>query len=314
MLKKTLMAMASTTLAGTALAQSNVTLYGIVDVSVGNTTGGNFAVNGGKTATGDRASYHTPTRIGLKGSEDLGGGMKANFGLESNGINMGSGALPGNFWGRGAWVGLAGSFGELRLGRDSSVATKGQARFDLNGISTSSALDNAGLSPVTWYGSSRRDAQIQYMTTNLSGFDAGLGIVLGGNNAGQQSTTVRLNYGAGPLAVGYVAETKRAAANRTAQALAGSYDLGMAKVVAGYVVRETAAAGKGAYIGASAPVTSRDTVGFQYASNSTTKVKATELFANHALSKRTSLYLDYVHLSGNPAKTYSYGVGVLHTF
>lgn len=308
-MKKTLLALAAVASCGAAFAQSSVTLYGVIDASVGKKSGGDFAFSGGKDLN---ASYHTPTRIGVRGTEDLGGGLKANFNFESNGIGMASGNVGGNFWGREAWTGLSGNFGSTRLGRTSSFGTQGHARFDLNGISTSSAMDNAGISPVTWYGSSRRDAQIQYVTPTMGGFDAGVSIVLAGNNANKQSTSLRANYGAGPFAVGVVAETSRTAANRTAYALAGSYDLGVAKVVGGYVVSETVAKGKGVYVGAVAPV-GPVKVGFQYARNSTTKVNATELFANYALSKRTSLYVDYVTKGGNGTGN-SYGLGLLHTF
>lgn len=310
-MKKTLLAVAAVACCSAAFAQSTVTLYGVIDVSVGSKTGGKFAFSGGKDLN---ASYHTPTRFGLRGSEDLGGGLKANFNLETNGIGMATGSLNGNMWGREAWTGLSGNFGSTRLGRTSSFGTQSHARFDLNGISTSSAMDVAGISPVTWYGSSRRDAQIQYVTPNMGGFDAGVSIVLAGNNANKQSTSVRANYGAGPLAVGVVAETSRTATNRTAYAIAGSYDLGMAKLVGGYVVSETVAKGKGAYIGAVAPMGPVN-VGAQYARNTAAKVNATELFANYSLSKRTSLYADFVKRSGSGTTgTNSYGLGVLHTF
>lgn len=286
-------------------------MYGIIDVSVGKKTDGKFAFSGGKDLN---ASYHTPTRIGLRGTEDLGGGLKANFNLETNGIGMATGSLNGAMWGREAWTGLSGNFGSTRFGRTSSFGTQGHARFDFNGISTSSAMDVAGISPVTWYGSSRRDAQLQYVTPNMGGFDAGVSFVLAGNNANQSSTSVRANYGAGPVAVGFVAETKRTAANRTAYALAGSYDFGVAKAVGGYVVSETVAKGKGAYVGAVAPFGPVN-VGFHYARNTAAKINATELWANYALSKRTSLYGDFVKRNGSgAASANSYGLGILHTF
>jgi predicted porin len=310
-MKKHLLAVAAMACCSAAFAQSSVTMYGVVDVSVGQTTGGKFGLNRGKGTGAVNQSYHTPTRIGLRGTEDLGNGLKANFNFESGGIRMDDGG-PNMDWSREAWVGLSGSFGSTRFGRTSSFGTQGHARYDFNGISTSSAMDNAGISPVTWYGSSRRSTQLQYVTTKMNGFDAGISLVLAGNNNDQQSVSVRANYDNGPLSVGYVAETKRNAASRTAQALAGSYDFGAVKVVGGYVVRETVAAGKGAYVGAVAPV-GNFKVGVQHARNTTTDVNATELFASYALSKRTSMYFDYVKRNGN-SKIYSYGLGVLHTF
>lgn len=311
-MKKKLLVLAAVAACNVAFAQSSVTMYGILDVSLGNASGAKLAMNGGKA---DRSSYHTPSRFGFRGTEDLGGGLKANFNLETNGMGMTTGSLGGNMFGREAWVGVSGDFGSTRAGRTSSFGTQGHARFDLNGISFSSAMDQAGISPVTWYGSSRRDAQLQYVTPNMGGFDAGVSLVLAPNNSAdttQQSTSFRANYGAGPVAVGYVAETKRAAANRTAQAIAGSYDLGVAKLVGGYVISETLAKGKGVYVGAMAPVGAFK-VGAQYARNSATKVNATELFANYALSKRTTLYVDYA-TKGGTGTGHSYAVGVLHSF
>ncbi|GAA6140635.1 porin [Hydrogenophaga sp. 5NK40-0174] len=296
---------------GMAHADSSVTLYGVLDVSVGRTTGGQVAINGGRGNAASAQSYHTPSRIGFKGTEDMGGGLAANFGLETGGISLVDGG-PGLSFTREAWVGLSGGFGATRFGLTSSVATQGHARFDLNGISGSSAMANAGVSPVTWYSSSRRPSQIQYVTPNMGGADVGLGYVLAGNNEDQASLQVRVNYGTGPFAVGYVAETKRVAGNRTAQAIAGSYDFQVAKLVAGYVVRESEALGKGAYVGASAPF-GPVTVGLQHARNTGTEADATELFANYAMSKRTKVYLDYVKKGGS-ASGYSYALGLLHSF
>ena len=168
------------------------------------------------------------------------------------------------------------------------------------------------ISPVTWYGSSRRSAQLQYVSPNFGGVEVGLGYVAAGNNDGQSSTQVRVNYGSGPVALGYVAETKRTAKNRTAQALAGSYDLGVDKLVGGYVVSETEAKGKGAYLGAVGSIGTSTKIGLQHARNTQTDVNATELFASYALSKRTSFYADYVKRSGDNRK--SYAIGLLHSF
>jgi predicted porin len=241
--------------------------------------------------------------------------MAANFNFESGGISMNNGAFgaagnAGMDFSREAWVGLSGSMGSTRFGRTSSFGTQSHARFDLNGISTSSAMDNAGISPVTWYGSSRRSTQLQYVTPKFSGVDAGLAYVPAANNAGQSSTQVRVNYDAGPLSVGFVSESKRNAASRTANALAASYDFGAAKVVGGVVTSPSVAAGKGWYMGAAAPF-GQMRVGFQYARNTANNVNATELFGAYLLSKRTSLYLDAVNRTGG---TNSYGLGILHTF
>lgn len=92
-------------------AQSSVEMFGVVDMGVSYTT-----VNGGDKLTALSESGNTTNRIGFRGTEDLGGGLKALFWLES-GFNpsTGGGALS---FARRSVVGLSGKFGEVTLGRD----------------------------------------------------------------------------------------------------------------------------------------------------------------------------------------------------
>jgi len=102
-----------------AHAQGSVTLYGLVDGGLlflsktENASGG----NGGKLI-GFTDSGQAPSRFGLTGTEDIGGGLSAEFKLES-GIDIGNGGYNnsnGNFFGRQAYVGLTGRFGEIKAG------------------------------------------------------------------------------------------------------------------------------------------------------------------------------------------------------
>eukprot|EP01036_Dinobryon_divergens_P044212 gene44212-58978_t len=97
------------TLAGVAAAQSNVTVYGRVDLSVAQ-----------QAAAPDNKEVRngSGSRLGFRGTEDLGGGLKATFVLES-GINAQSGTLGqgGRAFGRQSFVGLGNDWGTLRLGR-----------------------------------------------------------------------------------------------------------------------------------------------------------------------------------------------------
>ncbi|PMS15049.1 porin [Trinickia dabaoshanensis] len=103
-----------------SFAQSSVTLYGDLDagfVYTNRTPGANPGQNAGRQFSFMDTGL-TPSVIGLMGSEDLGGGLKAKFQLES-GISVANGALShsnGNFFGRQAWVALDGGFGEAKLG------------------------------------------------------------------------------------------------------------------------------------------------------------------------------------------------------
>jgi predicted porin len=98
-------------LVGTAQAQQ-VSIYGRINLSVESQKAGGAS----KTVLQNNSS-----RWGLKGSEDMGGGLKAGFQLES-GFSADTGAAAATFWGRQAEVNLSGSFGMLRLGQMTSEA------------------------------------------------------------------------------------------------------------------------------------------------------------------------------------------------
>jgi predicted porin len=113
-MKKSLMALAVLgMMAGTAQAQSSVTVYGRIDASLmhNNPFGGagQWSVDSG-TISG--------SRWGLMGSEDLGGGLKLNFDLEQGfAIDTGAAAVAGQQFSRQAWIGVSGDFGEIRVGK-----------------------------------------------------------------------------------------------------------------------------------------------------------------------------------------------------
>src|SRR5690349_19811463 len=110
--------------AGAAFAQSSLTLYGNIDAAVDS-----VHKNAGLTPLGTAAPKSTVTRVspsissqnslGVKGTEDLGGGYKGNFVLEGQ-FNTDTGAQGGQdsrMWGRQAYVGVTTPAGEVRIGR-----------------------------------------------------------------------------------------------------------------------------------------------------------------------------------------------------
>lgn len=111
-----------------AIAQSNVTLYGIADAGVG------FADNGQAGSSGTmvvESGYQSTSRFGIRGQEDLGNGLKATFNLEA-GVALDAGATDAaGFFQRRSVVGLAGGFGELRFGRDYTPAFLTGAATDI---------------------------------------------------------------------------------------------------------------------------------------------------------------------------------------
>lgn len=139
-------------LAGMAWGQSSVTLYGVIDIAA---RYDNNADGNGHSRTSLSPGATGSSRLGFKGSEDMGGGLKANFKLE-NGFNADTGDLADSsrFFNREAWVGLSGSYGEVRLGRQYTVMFEHYNDYDpMYGISNVSEsvpflAYSAGTDPV----------------------------------------------------------------------------------------------------------------------------------------------------------------------
>jgi predicted porin len=116
-------------------AQSSVTIYGIVDAAVEHYTNADAAGNS-VTRVPSLGGGMFPSRIGFRGTEDLGGGLKAIFALE-NGFAPDSGTpgQGGRLFGRQAWVGLSGAWGQVTIGRNYNMLTMSTYDIDLFGPS-----------------------------------------------------------------------------------------------------------------------------------------------------------------------------------
>ncbi|GAB5099016.1 porin [Caballeronia sp. LP006] len=201
-MKKSLLALAALgTFAGAAHAQSSVTLYGIIDAGFlySNNSAGQklYALNSGNVQG---------SRWGLRGTEDLGGGLKALFVLE-NGFNVFNGALGqgGDEFGRQAYVGLStAQYGTVTLGRqyDSVVDFTGAFEVGSQWATYFGAhpgdLDNMN-------NSLRVNNSVKFTSANYAGFTFG-GLYSLGGNAGQfnrnQIWSAGLGYSQGPLQLG----------------------------------------------------------------------------------------------------------------
>jgi predicted porin len=192
-MKKSLLALAALgAFAGIAHAQSSVTLYGIIDEGV------NWTSNaGGKQLYNLSSGVLQGSRWGLRGTEDLGGGLKAIFTLE-NGFDVNSGALlqGGREFGRQAFVGLSSSgFGTVTLGRqyDSVVDYVGplEAGDQWGGyiVAHPGDLDN-------FNNAFRTNNAVKYTSPNLAGLTFGGMYSLGGV-AGDFSRNQVFSLGAG---------------------------------------------------------------------------------------------------------------------
>ena len=239
-MKKSLLALAVLgAFTGIASAQTSVTIYGVVDAGLTREDNGVQTVN--RLDSGNQSG----SRLGFKGNEDLGSGLSAQFLLE-NGFSVDTGALGngGLLFGRQAYVGLTGAFGQVRLGRQKTVMYDAMVAIDPFGIASKGGMDklfgsnvdeNANTAGIQ-RGVGRSNNTIAYFTPAIfPGFVGEVTYTLGeqtGNNSGARQYGVSLNYAAGPLflTADYL-NVNDTAGNNNAKStlLGGTYDFGVAK-------------------------------------------------------------------------------------
>lgn len=327
MMKKLIPAAVLMTLVGAAQAQ--VTLYGLIDMSYGKNEISfpgqkeDFFSGGDNGGAGGNQGNST-SKIGFKGSTDVGSGIKANFQLETSGIRSdgGIGSKDGStpFFGRAAWAGFSGSFGEVRLGRQDDVIFQTVIGYDANGAANAaSAWGNAGTGIL---GVGRQERSLQYISPVMSGFKLHASLQPAGNGGAGAKDTVgaALTYAAGPLSVSVAGQSKTVEGGNDVSLIVGSYDLGVAKIALGYA--DAGKTNKGASFGVTVPVAGFN-VGVQVSKNDTSGGStATEFFVNKEIFKGTYAYLD-IGSADNLAKKSpatgsetrnAYAAGVIFTF
>ncbi|PLZ00595.1 porin [Burkholderia sp. WAC0059] len=195
----------------TAKAQSSVTIYGLIDEGVQFVNNTKNVVNGvnvgGRQFTLDSTNGFTGSQWGIRGSEDLGGGLNAIFTLES-GLNLNNGQLGqgGALFGRQAFVGLSSNrFGALTLGRQYDMAT-----VDLASVSTTHYIGGPAtfghpgdMDNFLW--AYRQNNAIKYVSPDLYGLRFGAMISVGGeagNATGNGGYSAGVKYSANNLNIG----------------------------------------------------------------------------------------------------------------
>ena len=313
-MKKSLIALAVLAASGAAMAQSSVTLFGIVDTGVGYIDNGGNEVAGstaGQNKYGMTTSGNATSRLGFRGVEDLGGGLKAGFWLEGQ-IDGDDGNAAGFNFKRRSTLSLMGGFGEVRLGRDMTPGYSKFISYDLFGqvgmgqfLGWSSKLYGADVGGV------RADNMLSYYTPNFGGFTAGVSYGFGEDTASSKTNRYVGGYVAfdnGPISValamdknnGNLPTTPAVNGDRTQVSLGGSYDFGMLKasaLVQKVEFEPTVGTGKVKFdnwaLGLSAPV-GPGTVKAQYASydlkDSSNEAQQLSVGYVYDLSKRTAVY------------------------
>ena len=323
-MKKSLIALAVLAASGAAMAQSSVTLYGVLDTGLTYSKGEESVY--GMTHVGGNVN----SRLGFRGVEDLGNGLKATFNLEAGmGVDDGNNYMDkdsnGMAFRRTSTVGLAGNFGEVRLGRMLTSSYLAVSRYDAFG-DTGIGASLAWNIPQTGY-APRTENAISYTSPNFSGFKIGAEYGFGEQQKASDSRYVGIGatYDNGPLSLGLGVDRLNGDTqnntqwdeNQTTWHLGGSYNFGVAKLLGFYKETKFKETGLNAGndstkfktfgLGVTAPVGAAGEVRASYnhyrVSEDITGVAAPTLKADqlslgyvHNLSKRTALYGTYAYL------------------
>lgn len=308
-MKKSLLALAVLgAFAGAASAQSSVTLYGKLDLGFAKAAG----------SADKQVADGSSSRVGFRGVEDLGGGLKALFQFEHR-FNPDDGTVTNAaFWHGISTVGLGGSFGTVNLGRQYTAAfSLATDVIDPFGGYTVAGLRDESLTKSV--ARLRTDNSVRYDGA-FGGLKVAADIAETPAGGVDRPYSVAAQYAAGPFMVA-ASYDNPTGANDNLATLGGSYTFGPAKVSLGIgrgdndsnVRVKQALAGVTVSVGAAGQVLAgyaQEEVG---TADATKKVS---LGYRHNLSKRTQLYTDVTRINDaikNTDKT-GYDFGVIHTF
>ncbi len=330
-MKRSLIALAALAVVGAASAQvngfaagsgSSVTVFGVVDATV--------AFGNGDTSNKTQLtnSGYNSSRLGFKGVEDMGGGMKARFWLEAGVMNdNGAGAATnvnnqatggalagmngsqGLTFNRSSWVALNGNFGEVRLGRDYTPQFWTLTVYDpfgTNGVGTTQSLNSSAGGVATV----RASNSVAYITPSMSGFAVWAQMYFGENasNAASQNgdgVAIRGQYDMGPLslAAAFSKTTTGAGTDVQTTNFGVSYDMKVAQLMAHWNKDANTGAKDvvGYLVGALVPA-GPGTVRVAFSSSDNGAGAKTDKFALgyvYDMSKRTALYGTFASLSNS---------------
>jgi predicted porin len=341
-MKKSLLALAVLgAFAGAASAQTNVTIYGIVDAAVMHQKDDRTVVNGGTAGEalwamtdGNDSFNKNGSRLGFKGTEDLGGGLSAIFVLE-NGFSVDTGlSRADGLFSRQAFVGLQGGFGAVKFGRQYTPMHIALDTIDPFNTGFTGNVERLFAATV------RTSNTINY-SYSAAGFSGQVGYSLGeiaGENSDGRQIGLGLGYANGPLNVQFAYHNANASPlattpvlNETKVAMLGAtYDLGVAKLHAAFGTNKSEVDATGVeaqkernyMLGVSAPVGAGNVMASFIRRDDRLAAEAREadqyaLGYVHNLSKRTNVYTSYAHSNDRSAANLdgnAFNVGVQHKF
>jgi len=306
--------------AGPSFAQSSVTIYGKVDLGLvfdsGSSAGKSMRISSGVTGG---------SRLGFKGVEDLGSGYKAAFQIETGFCADSAAGAPNfctgtNFMGRQAHGDLSGPFGTMSAGRQYSLAYTNLVLLDPFGVGfagdATNLIDNSG---------SRINNSFRYTTPIvLSGLSAGGEISFGeqtGNWEAGREYGALVSYANGPIYAGAgVYDINNAKGGGLAKRnilVGGTYDLGVVKVNGLYQRTEGQPTGGDELnndnwlAGLTVPLAGGSVIASYIYKNDKTALNrdASQIGVGYLypLSKRTSIYTSFAHITNRNGATYTVG-------
>ncbi|MES2070297.1 MAG: porin [Pseudomonadota bacterium] len=343
-MKKSLLALSVlAAFAGVAHAQSSVTIYGVVDMAIQNENRGGTGPGTG-TITGLDSGIQSGSRVGFKGTEDLGGGLKANFQLEM-GVNAdnGTSSQGGLAFGRQAWVGLSGDFGSVNMGRQYTpifIAVDTIDPFDAGFTSGAAGQGTSSAGILGVFGTPfRSNNTVNYSTNNLGGFTGSAAYSFGevaGNTSASRQIGLSGTYAAGPVTATLAYHKANDVTGNNATKivfLGGIYDFGVAKLHAAYGKTTTdlnTADNKQWMIGTTVPFGAAAFLAtYTRITNelvTANKSNQVAIGGTYSLSKRTNLYTSFSRTSNdanvnagglaaaNGATDRLFNVGIRHKF
>jgi hypothetical protein len=324
-MKKSLVALAALT-AVSAFAQSSVTLSGGVSMGYTKATTARTASSatqsigvGGVDAVNSNSFIFTAT-------EDLGGGLKAT-GLIQQRLNGAVGANQ-NVDGQAGDLSLevAGGFGSVRVGKYTFLSHSGYNPFASRLVTANGTTASVGING---------NNTLSYVTPTMSGFTAAIAATLATSSAGSDAAALRVGYVAGPLnvqaGVSRGGLTTGTGGQATTNSLAGTYDLGTAKMFGSMYTTKAGAGGtvtsatgvpaaSGTQIGLSVPMgalTAKLSIRNNKKGDPASAIDRTAAGIDYALSKRTTFVAEFAsdkQADTGLYKTNNYFVGLAHTF
>ncbi|AUN95582.1 porin [Pseudazoarcus pumilus] len=300
-----------------AMAQSNVTIYGLVDLGMV------YAKQGDNKFRGVQSGTVSASRIGFKGSEDLGNGLSAKFQLEYGiGADVGSGPTGA----RQSWVGLDGGFGFVGLGRQYSPGHNGAATMT-NFMNSSqmdplSVLAGAAGATIRVAGSGRINNSINYKSKSFGGlkFEALYGF--GERNQDDdrsEGDVVGLGamYSNGPIEATAVYHRIDGGAgdDQKEWLLGGGYNFGVAQVNLTWQNVDAGSIDNDVWtITGTIPVSEAGKVALGYGhlshDNSDMDADMYTVAYFHSLSKRTMAYAGYSHVNNDDGAVRPFSAGL----